>query len=259
VLALSLLLLAASLALSGVLIPFVALGTAWIIGRQTSSPQLQIPGAATTMMELRDLAHTDASAAARYTNFVISPSYAVLRQSDVGMFQETQRAIELERVAAATMGAVLSASNGERRELDRALDRDRATRWSTHHGAQRGDEWMCARFERAELLRGIELSPGTYASDFPRGLTISAAADCLEPLTPDSPALSIVGRFPSWQGAVLYTPSGLPYFSGQNDVKVRFGAVTAVRCVCAMQTGTNDSFDWSVADVYGLVEKGKTP
>jgi len=134
--------------------------------------------------------------------------------------------------------------------LSKAQKVETYARWSPRRGKQLGDELLTVRFPNPVTVRGIELDPGSYATDFPRGLRI-LGGDC------DQQKARLLTDTPSWQGSLAFTPKGYPYLSARNQVKVFFNQNETVSCLFVHQTG-QASFDWSVSRVRILQEQ-QTP
>jgi hypothetical protein len=177
----------------------------------------------------------------------LSPSLAVMRAFELstpGFFANPEEFKLLARAEMQTINrsaATMETSPvGNGRTLDRVADGSPHTRWTSNRNQQIGDELLTLRFSRPTPIRGIELDPGEYAADFPRGLTIRGGP-CREEET------RLLAYFPSWQGALSFTAEGFPYFSGQDDVRVLFAKEELVECLFARQTSTAP-FAWSVAE-----------
>lgn len=117
-------------------------------------------------------------------------------------------------------------------------------RWSPRLGKQLGNELLLVRFPNPITIRGIELDPGNYSTDFPRGLRI-AGGEC------DKNRARIFSDTPSWQGSLAFTPLGYPYLTARNQVKVFFKQNETISCLYVYQT-SQASFDWSVSRVRVL-------
>ena len=122
--------------------------------------------------------------------------------------------------------------------LDSALG---GTRLYTGRGHQFGDELLTIRFPAETTIQGIEISPGSYATDFPRGVLISGG-ECDE-----AKARSII-TLPAWQGALLFTRDGYPYRSEHHDVRILFNHPEALSCLFVRQTAQT-KYDWSIAQI----------
>ncbi len=117
-------------------------------------------------------------------------------------------------------------------------------RLRTYEGGQRGGELLTVSLPSEMAVSGIEISPGPFVGDFPRGLEVSAGA-CGDGAR--HPVVSI----PQWQGALLFTQKGLPYWSEFEDVRILFPAPEQAQCIFVRQTGTT-AYDWSVERVKVL-------
>jgi hypothetical protein len=127
--------------------------------------------------------------------------------------------------------------------LAQAKQIETAWRWSTRTGAQRGNELLTVKFVQPLKLRGVELDPGVYFTDYPRGLKI-LGGDCKRA----QPA-ELIYDAPTWQGAVNLTTRGVPSFTPRNNVRVIFPKQTpAIECLFVQQTGKAQN-DWSISRV----------
>lgn len=125
---------------------------------------------------------------------------------------------------------------------DSLVDKDPKSRWSSGTGKQTGNEWLELKFNGQKSAIGLELQVGDYLTDFPRGLKILAGNSC------EKSDLKIIYEKNNWQGSVLFTEKGLPYFSAQADVRIFFDQNQQFSCLRIEQTGLSDNFDWSVAE-----------
>lgn len=114
-------------------------------------------------------------------------------------------------------------------------------RWSTRTGTQRGDEVLTIRFSAPLEVHGVELDPGPYATDYPRGLRISGGP-C------DRASARVLADYPVWQGTLKVLTRGIPYYSPRNEVRAVFPSPSVVSCLFAEQTG-RANFDWSISRV----------
>jgi hypothetical protein len=129
--------------------------------------------------------------------------------------------------------------------LEQAKKTEGAWRWSTRTGNQRGNEVLTIRFEAPQELGGIELDPGQYFTDYPRGLRIHGGA-CEQATAP------LIASYPAWQGSLHVTYRGAPYYSARNEVRVVFPALQSVSCLFIYQTA-RAPFDWSVSTIKILL------
>ena len=130
--------------------------------------------------------------------------------------------------------------------LEQAQATEAAWRWSTRTGSQRGDEVLSVRLNTPREVRGIELDPGPYFTDYPRGLRITGG-----PCNPA--AATLLAHFPVWQGSLHVLQRGLPYYAPRNEVRVVFAVPATVSCLFVYQTA-QAPFDWSVSRVRLLVD-----
>lgn len=114
-------------------------------------------------------------------------------------------------------------------------------RLSTGRAGQLGNELCTATMPKEETLTGIEVSPGKNWGDFPRSVEISAGS-CSK--TAAQPILTI----PQWQGPLLFTSEGIPYWGRHHEVRIVFPEPVKAQCVFIRQTGTA-RFDWAVDQI----------
>jgi len=125
--------------------------------------------------------------------------------------------------------------------LNLAHDDKLDTRWASGHGHQSGDEGFMIKFPASISLRGIELNTGNFASDFPAGIEI---LNCPEGQSRGES----LANYPSWQGAIHFTPNGFLYYGGQEEVRIVLPEAKQISCLVIKQIGKRD-FDWSVAEI----------
>lgn len=135
---------------------------------------------------------------------------------------------------------------GNGRTLERLVDGNSRTRWTSNLNRQEGIERLVLRFATPTRVRGIELDPGDYNTDFPRGVVVTGGS-C------DEYAAQRLADFPSWQGSLDFTPSGHPFFRGQSDVKILFTQEHTVECLFVYQTATAP-FNWTIAEIRTTAE-----
>lgn len=125
--------------------------------------------------------------------------------------------------------------------LEQAKKTEGSWRWSTRTGSQRGNEVLTLRFDTPQEVVGVELDPGQYFTDYPRGLRIKGGS-CDQAFAP------LIVEYPSWQGALKVTFRGAPYFSARNEVRVVFPSQQSVSCLFIYQTA-RAPFDWSIVTI----------
>ena len=179
---------------------------------------------------------------------IFSPSFALFREFGVQRIRQMERDTSKQLLRVPHPGEVTLRSALGEQSLPFAVDGNLKTRWSTGAGGQRGGE-------RIELglpglrLRALRLELGAYGSDFPRGLRLSAydAAGQLCETIEESP----------WEGPVLFSPNGFPYFGPQQDVTIRFVNACVLSRLVIEQTKAVETFDWSIAEI--LIETDDSP
>lgn len=117
-------------------------------------------------------------------------------------------------------------------------------RLSTGIARQVGGEVCTAKLPQEGLVSGIEVSPGRNWGDFPRGMVISAGS-C------DRASAKHVVTVDDWQGPLLFTADGFPYWGRHHFVKVLFPQAVSVQCLFVEQTGSAP-YDWAVDQVKVL-------
>ena len=169
----------------------------------------------------------------------LSPSHALVRDTGEAVALTPPRG---RWVGAGALGVTITASHrGE--DVPAILDRDPATRWSSGRGHQQGDEWLELRLPQPRSLLGIDLSPGNFQADFPRGIRVAPCGG--------SPLVDL----PSWQGELRRTPAGYPWYGAQDRVVIRFPAAVMTDCLRVEQRARGAPFDWSVAGVRLLLPR----
>ena len=177
--------------------------------------------------------------------FLVSPSFRLIaeRGSYILKRRNLVERSTFEAAAKYLQNASFSKA-GSKSAYERIADGKLNTRWSPGSGRQTGDNWLYLRFKKEELLFGLELSPGTFTSDYPRGLRVSQPTACpseLERAINPQDLRSIVD-FASWQGSVAYTDQGFPYYSAQDKVEILFASMVAAECLYIEQTVAGGSF-----------------
>jgi hypothetical protein len=156
----------------------------------------------------------------------------------------TQAAAKLPATDTTSLGAQVTIEPAPSAEtLAQAKQTEVAWRWSTRTGSQKGNELLTVKFAQPIMLRGVELDPGVYFTDYPRGLRI-LGGDCKQAQPPE-----LIYNAPIWQGAVNLTSRGVPYFTPRNNVRVIFPKQTPpIECLFVKQTGKAQN-DWSISRV----------
>lgn len=179
-----------------------------------------------------------------------SPSFGLLKREGLGILTRPELFSELTPVSPARFRVTLSTSHRSHSNAPlRMLDGKSATRWSSQTASQQGDEWIEMRFLEPVDIQGIELDPGPYHADFPRGLRM-VRCDSADGI----PGSSTFYDAPSWEGAIYRTPAGFPYYGAQSAVRIVFRREVRTSCVRIEQTGRSAQFEWSVSEISLLVK-----
>jgi hypothetical protein len=183
-----------------------------------------------------------------YRELVLSPSANIFRnliesgENIPSWIEGVKTASKLKARDSAELGASIEISPAPSTEVIEAAKKSETNwRWSTRTGMQRGDELLTIRFEAATVVNGVELDPGQYFTDYPRGLRITGGS-C------DQNTAEEIVDYPIWQGSLRVTYRGLPYYTPRNQVKVIFSSPRTVQCIFVRQTG-KAPFDWSISRV----------
>lgn len=131
--------------------------------------------------------------------------------------------------------------------LEKAKRLESTWRWSPRNGTQQGDELVTIRFDQPRTIRGIELDPGPFYTDYPRGLRIHGGM-C------DKNKAPLITSIPVWHGTPKLTEQGIPFYAPHRDVRIIFDSPTVATCIFVYQTG-QASFDWSISRVNLLIEE----
>lgn len=176
-----------------------------------------------------------------------SPSLPLLRDVD---FASLNRFQNLHLVSPRKAKATVTASHNEDL-LRKIFDRNPKTRWSPKTGEQRGGEYLELSFPESVTLHGIELSPGAFSSDYPRGIRFDAWLECADRAHPISSF-----TVEPWNGPIEVTIDGFPYIGPPNHVRLMLPVPAEGRCFRLTQTG-KAQFDWSVASLKVSGKLGK--
>ena len=179
-----------------------------------------------------------------------SPSLNLVRAEGASTIELLNSAKGYRKVSAFDLQGVVTVSHQTKKKVRKLLsDGKSETRWSPLRGAQYGDEWIQIEFPEATTMYGIELQPGRYFSDFPRGLSIEGCN------TKDTQRRFLIKKISDWQGGLALSPLGFPYYSGQHDVTVLFPGAVSTACLRISQTAEDLNYDWSVAELRILTGK----
>jgi len=193
------------------------------------------------------LAHGEAGVSSN-KDILLSPSYHVINLSGLWILDE-KSLFEREGFEPLEPGfAFFTDYLGRQGEDLLALDpANRGIRWGARSTGQRGNEWLHVRFKEPQRIRGVELVTDRFFSDFPRGILVAAKESC--PTQVEAEGFKSVQHLPMWNGPILFTPAGYPYFGGQDQVKIIFPAPLTAQCLMFRQTGKSSFFSWSVTEL----------
>ncbi len=178
---------------------------------------------------------------------LLSPSYYVVKNMGLSVLELQERVEHLEREQAEDYKPVFSASHHE--ELTKLLtDHNLSTRWSAQKGAQKGDEWLHIYFDTPKLQGGMTLELGPFNTDYPRALEVYSSEHCARDGN-DTKRYTLTARFTPWLGSVQFTTDGYPYFTPPQTITILYPQRIKPHCLLIKQTGTEKSFDWSIAEI----------
>lgn len=183
---------------------------------------------------------------------ILSPSAAIFRslaESDLDINQQLDSIRQADRIPkkdSRELGFQIEMHPvASQAALEQAKATESTWRWSTRTGSQRGDEVLTVRLNSPREVRGIELDPGEYFTDYPRGLRVTGGA-C------DKSKAALIANFPVWQGSLHVLHRGVPFYAPRNEVRVVFPEPKTVSCIFVHQTA-QASFDWSVSRVRLMI------
>jgi len=224
---------------------FYALFLVAILFPANGHPVLQSPIATRAKQELAAI--NDNQLKQKNEKFLVSPSLHVLNSLGIWILENLPQKNLIDVAKLDPAVKFFDSDESTTKELHVLKDHNWHTRWST---SQTGNEWLLMRFNQVHNIDVIEPTPSNhFYTDFPRGIRISVAKDCSlkEPLNANYEQVFIM---PEWQGELLFTPQGYPYFGHHSHVRVSFKEPIAAKCWLIERTGkiTSD-FDWSIAKI----------
>lgn len=183
-----------------------------------------------------------------------SPSATILRHHSNNLEQLSSHLIRTKEIMksrprnAKALGASITITPAPSKDkLALSQQTDPQERISSLSGAQSGEELLTISFPKEVDIRGIELSPGRYYSDYPRGMNVSGDnCSSSSPIT--------ITSITEWHGALKQTPSGLPYYDVPHNVTIIFPKSHRVQCLYIRQTG-KAGVDWSITRI-NIYENG---
>jgi hypothetical protein len=174
-----------------------------------------------------------------------SPSAALIRRFKadppllLSYLQHTEKILAQQPLNAAKLGATISIHPAPTTEaLQTSRRTDPEGRWSPRTGRQTGRELLTIALPRPMTITAVELDPGHYFSDYPRGLDISGG-DC------SSKSITHITTITKWHGPLRITPMGLPFYDVPHNVTIVFPEEHIITCLYIRQTG-KAPVDWSI-------------
>ena len=118
---------------------------------------------------------------------------------------------------------------------------------------QNNNEWILMRLSTPMSINGIEPTPGNFFyTDYPRGIKIKVAETCSAE-HPLSSEYNTIINMPKWQGELLFTKNGYPFYGNYSHIKIYFREPTKAQCWLIEKAGTPEThYDWSIAKVKVL-------
>ena len=175
-----------------------------------------------------------------YKNIILSPSIRVINDNgfnylikkDMYLDKNIYRNIKL-------LKPTLTSNYGEK-SLNQVLNKNEKKRYSTFKGKQTGDEWIKISLSNNVNINGVMVEVGAYKTDFPTSIVIK---DCNDNIIKKQNNL----------GLIQYTESNLPYYGGQDKMTILFDNTINTNCIKIFQTGKNNNFEWSIAQIKFLL------
>ena len=127
------------------------------------------------------------------------------------------------------------------------LTKKTSDRWSPQTGNQTGQEWLMVEFQRPIRVALVEVSPGNFSTDYPRGIRVSGRLRCPEK-HPSGVFTTLYERNP-WQGKIAFSKQGLPFRKHESIVRIPLESPRKVGCLLIEQIGKTERFDWSVSHI----------
>ncbi len=178
-------------------------------------------------------------------SILVSPSYQLYRVNGPAVVEMAAIVDVIQFSSVENMVAqVHSSHKPENARL--AVDGNTETRWFSGFPGQTAKENFALRFYSPKEFDGVSLELGNFYSDFPRGIRIGVAETCDN--FANGPEQTIY-EAPTWQGRIMLSKDGYPYYGAQTDVKIMFGRPVKGQCVYFEQIAVSDVFEWSIAEI----------
>jgi len=176
---------------------------------------------------------------------LVSPSYQLFRTNGPGVIEMAGLVDYIQFNSVDTLiDQITSSHKSENSWL--AVDGKMETRWFSGIPGQTGKETFSLKFHSPKEFDGVFLDLGTFSTDFPRGLSIAVSETC-DGLTAEPER--IIYSEPIWQGRIMVSKKGYPYYGSQSEVKVMFSAPIKAQCVFFQQLAEAPVFEWSIAEI----------
>ena len=179
---------------------------------------------------------------------LVSPSLSIYQKEGKSLLSDPNSYREFTRIPLRKNNAQIQyLLDNDQRKLRRILDISEATRWSTGLGEQTGNESLILNLHEPIKAKGIEINVGKFTTDFPRGLRIynsDGPTKIIEGMTNN-----LIKDSDPWQGVIKFTSDGYPYYGSQSEVRTFFKSEQEIKYLLIKQTGTSNSFEWSVTSI----------
>jgi len=169
---------------------------------------------------------------------LLSPSFSIVRKQGLVTLQKNL-IDESKPIFLSDKVSSVKASSGDSKEVAKLIDGDLETEWSTERAEQRGNEWIEIKTKEAMVFDSIRLDTTQSPVDFPRGLSISIGKNCENEIF----------RAPTWEGEVLLSEDGFPYYGSQSEMVIRFGSSVTSNCLRIEQIAKDVPLHWSLTEV----------
>lgn len=190
---------------------------------------------------------------AKYDKVIFSPSLAVVNNFGIDVVNRYDYVRQLDYQPISNFRHRLSASHNSQQAKQIAKTAP-VNRWTPGNGKQEGDEWIHLFLPNSLIIRGVKISPGSFHSDFPRGLSILSSTDC-KATQKDFHGYKSVFIRQDWTGEVNFTDKGFPFIESEAVVAIPFKEPIEARCILVKQIGKTSKYDWSVSEIKLAAEK----
>lgn len=183
----------------------------------------------------------------KYDKIILSPSLAVINQHGLEVLKRCDFVRQLNYQPISNFNHHINASH-KPRLVRQALTKGSKSRWTRGNGKQVGNEWIHLFFSEPQVIGGLKVSPGSFHSDFPRGIKIDISTDCKADQKDFSEYSSVFLRNP-WVGEINFTEKCFPYIESEGTVSIPFKEQVKAQCLLISQIGQTEKYDWSVTKI----------